>query len=110
MSLEEFIEFVAQVNKDNGWTAPTKEVFYNEAKKGQITTNLVNIHDEVSEAFGAFKDRNVAAYRVELADIIIRGIHALDAMSDSAEEAARILRDKMYLNASRGYRHGGKIV
>lgn len=66
---------------------------------------LCLIHSEVSEALEAYRDRDEAKFREELADIAIRLLDAAEAFGIDLQ--TEILK-KHEFNKKRSYRHGGK--
>ena len=110
--MKELIERVMQINLEKGWKAPSRKDFHNTTDQesvGLMSSVLVNIHDEVSEAFGEYKKQNLVKFLEECADIVIRVFHVMCSLVGS-EEAERIIKDKIEYNSTRPYRHGNKIL
>lgn len=70
-----------------------------------ITTDLLLIHSEVSEACEALRKDDKESVKEELADIIIRVFHVAEKNGFNIEKA---VWDKHYKNMQRPYRHGNK--
>ena len=66
---------------------------------------LCLIHSEVSEALEAYRDRDMALFAEELADVVIRLFDLAERFGIDME--AEIER-KHRINKRRPYRHGGK--
>jgi len=71
----------------------------------QVPELLCLIHSEVSEALEAYRHREDAGFREELADVAIRLLDACEYWRVDLEEEMRKKHDK---NIKRSYRHGGK--
>jgi NTP pyrophosphatase (non-canonical NTP hydrolase) len=103
---------IAQVNQENGWwDAPEKF-------GGEVNRNIVKlalISTEIAEAIEATREGDppsghvpcVTAFAEELADIVIR---TLDLAALNKIELGPVIEAKIRYNATRGYRHGGKLA
>jgi NTP pyrophosphatase (non-canonical NTP hydrolase) len=115
MNLKELMSKIDGVNAANGW--------YD--KPVSIPEHVALLHSEVSELFEAYRKNALTRpcdkaakmtvlgveplsnIEEEAADIIIR---ALDLCSRYGLDPEMICLSKLAYNASRGHRHGGKIV
>ena len=105
-SLADFEEMVYQTNLANGW-------FESDRSFGE---DIALLHSEVSEALEAFRDGDMGSIREdgkpegvdsELADVLVR---LLDTTRRYGVDLESILLKKLAYNATRGNRHGGKIL
>jgi len=102
MNLNELTREIVSVNVSNGWT------LYNGAPWGDrmaIASALALIHSEVSEALEAVRKNDRDNFLEELADTLIR---VLDLAASQTEDFEKVVADKLAVNRTRGYRHGGK--
>lgn len=107
MNLNELADEIHETAKSKGWWE--KDRNFGEA--------LALIHCEVSEAMEAYRDgdnflsigENLKPEGVpaELADVIIRVLDLCGGLMIDIEGAVRL---KMKYNATRPYRHGGKLA
>lgn len=115
MSMKPLMRQIDAVNVANGW----------HEKEVTIPEHVALLHSEVSELFEAYRKGALTApcdkaekmealgveplsnLEEEVADIIIR---ALDLCSRHGLDPDEICHAKLAYNASRGYRHGGRVV
>lgn len=89
-----------------------KTIHKNAVEKGwwdrerPIPELLCLLHSEVSEALEAYRDRDVALFAEELADVAIRLLDTCEALSISLQEQ---MERKHKINLTRPYRHGDKV-
>jgi NTP pyrophosphatase (non-canonical NTP hydrolase) len=85
-----------EIAKSKGW----------HEEKREFGTRIALIHSEVSEAMEADR-RNEGEARVveELADIVIR---VFDLCGEEGFDLETAIHQKMAINATRTYKHGGK--
>lgn len=115
MDLKALMKGIDEVNIANGW----------HDKPVSIPEHVALLHSEVSELFEAYRKgalthpcdkaekmkglgmEPLSNIEEEVADILIR---ALDLCSRNGLDPETICLSKLAYNASRGHRHGGKIV
>ncbi len=95
---------IREINKANGWNVFNEEEW---SQSYKIPAILALIHSETSEALEAFRNNDRANFLEEMADTVIR---VLDCIGAFPENFDQILRDKLEVNKTRGFRHGGKKV
>lgn len=112
MSLNDYRDRCYEAAKANGW--------YDEGPR-PLPERLCLIHSEVSEAleeyraghpttrtyYNADKPTKPEGVPSELADILIRVFDLAGAEGIDLDE---IVAEKMLYNATRGYKHGGKVI
>lgn len=110
MTIREMVEKAHEMAKSKGW--------HDDARG--IPEMLCLVHSEVSEALEVYRDGiapTVTFYAegsakpegmpVELADVLIRIADMCGALGIDLEAA---VAEKMAYNATRAYRHGGKVA
>lgn len=90
------------INRANGWDVLTTEDWL-DAKK--LLASLALVHSEVSEAVEAVREDDTDHFELELADVLIRCLDIAGGLEIDIETA---IRDKLAVNRSRGFHHGGK--
>ncbi len=102
-----------KINAANGWDVfNTSHWPYpgceDEAGKVRfLGTHMTLVHEEVSEAFRAVRNRNRENFNEELADVIIRVSSIAHGLGIDLEKE---IVAKLAINSKRGFRHGGKAV
>ena len=109
MNINEIGKLSHDINESNGWDITKPDDFPqepNEVDKVRfLCTHMALIHTEVSEATEAIRHIDPANFAEELADIIIRVTSVAHGMGiDLGKE----VQDKLAVNRTRGFRHGGK--
>ena len=108
-SLNDYARRCHDAAKANGWTEHT------------LAESLLLIHSEVSEAteemreghaptetyYNAAKPGKPEGIPSELADIVIRVFHLA---GKEGIDLDAIVEEKLAYNATRGYKHGGKVI
>ena len=108
-SLNSWAQHCAEAAKANGWTDHT------------LAESLLLIHSEVSEAteemrngkgttetyYNPEKPGKPEGIPSELADIVIRVFHLCGKEGIDLDS---IVEEKLAYNATRGYKHGGKVI
>lgn len=106
---------INNINASNGWPLSNTDSWPKQSDSPEIiadkvaflSTKLLLIHAEVSEAAEAIRELDENNFQEELADVIIRVIDLAHGMRiDLSGEIAR----KLDINRERGYRHGGKTI
>ena len=102
--------------RDKAYQNAVNKGFY-DAGTPSVSAYCANLHGEVSELWEAHRkgtlaqpcDKNaeLTCFEEELADILIRCFDMAGAFGIDLE---RSVAEKMRYNATRGYRHGGKIA
>lgn len=95
---------IIEINRNNKWKVVVPEDWDHEYKIPAITALIMS---EVSEALEAFRKNDIANFREELADIIIR---TLDCAAGFGFDMDAAIRKKLEVNKKRGERHGGKRI
>lgn len=101
--LLELGERILRINAENGWDVATPIDCDNPRK---LAVNITLIHSEVSEATEALRKGDQGGFTEELADVIIR---TLDTATGLGVDLTPIIEAKLEKNATRGFRHGGKL-
>lgn len=99
-----------EINASNGWDVFTPADWPAEGETDKVRhlcTHMALVHSEVSEATEAVRKRDFGNFKEELADVVIRVASTASGLGIDLQD--EILR-KLTINASRGYRHGGKAV
>jgi NTP pyrophosphatase (non-canonical NTP hydrolase) len=103
--LAELAEWIREVNTLNGWNVAQDGDWTKDRYK--IPAILALIHSEVSEALEAYRKNDVANFREELADVLIRVLDLAPAVDPDFDATVNAKVEK---NRTRGFRHGGKRV
>lgn len=102
MNLNQLALDVRDVNVLNGWT------IYNSADWAEslkLASGIALAHTELAEATEAIRNNDKQNFLEELADTLIR---VLDLAVGQTEDFEKIVLEKLQVNRTRGYRHGGK--
>lgn len=104
-NMEDLAREIYRINVDNGWDVTIPEDWGSEHDK--LGAKMALIHSEVSEALEAIREGDRDNFEEELADVIIR---VLDVAYGLGVNISTRIHDKIEINKSRGYRHGGKMI
>jgi NTP pyrophosphatase (non-canonical NTP hydrolase) len=89
-----------------------KEIHENAVNHGwweeyrSIPELLCLVHAEVSEALEAYRNKDDANFREELADVVIRVFDMAEGLGINIQEE---VVKKHFFNIQRPYKHGGKV-
>ncbi len=101
----ELSQEIRQINAKNGWDLVEPEDWEESHK---IPACLMLITSELAEALEAFRAKDFANFKEEMADTVVRILDLIGAWGDF-DLGTQIL-EKMAINRERGYKHGGKRV
>ena len=117
-TIDELTTEILAINEEKGWNEGDVE------DVNVVSSMLLMIHAEVSEAAEALRDGEVDLSRVggdgkpegmivELADVMIRVMHLagmLKQREDIEMSLCAAIKAKLAYNRTRPYRHGGKAI
>jgi NTP pyrophosphatase (non-canonical NTP hydrolase) len=101
-----------EINTANGWDVLREEDWLGSlgeppADPNKILAKLALVGTEIAEAVEAVRHNNFDNFEEEIADTIIR---LLDITEGLGIDIQPVIEAKLAVNATRGYRHGGKLV
>lgn len=104
--LAKLADEIRYINEQNGWYDRPRSFGY----------DIALLHSEVSECYNEYckgtpedriEDGKPEGCGYELADVIIRALDSIDRLGLDPDA---LIQAKLAYNATRGYRHGNKVV
>lgn len=118
ITLQELQEQIGDENHERGWHERWYSLFTNESEVDHIAAKLALVHSEISEALEELRNGHhytetyyngdkPEGFPIELADAVIRILDLAYMLGFDLEEFIKI---KLKYNATRGHKHGGKVL